>query len=353
MLLVGTVIMLISINPHWRIRSVLSLRPIAIPTASPRPPTPIPSGQPPQFVLLSFDGSLSLEMWAATRQWAREMMTAGRPVHLTYFISGVYFLDPAHAREYQPPGRPAGTSAIGFSDSRASVLQRIAAVNQAVADGHEIASHLNGHWRGGGWSLAQWQQELDQFRHLIFDWTQTNNFTAAENPPHLELTVNSIIGLRTPLLSRNDHLYKLLPAAGYRYDSSGVAETPQTWPTKNTAGTWLIPLAEIPMVNTNSTTIAMDYNFYSRQTDARDTLHRNTPAWQKNYDQVLNSYRQYFQTNYHGNRAPILIGNHFSLWNDGLYWEALKTFATEVCAQPEVRCVTFRELVEYLDSHPQ
>jgi len=56
-----------------------------------------------------------------------------------------------------------------------------------------------------------------------------------------------------------------------------------------------------------------------------------------------------FKHNYFGNRAPLDIGHHFSQWNGGTYWKALKRFAKTVCHQPEVRCVTYTELMNYLE----
>jgi len=96
-------------------------------------------------------------------------------------------------------------------------------------------------------------------------------------------------------------------------------------------------------------TLSMDYNVYLSQTGAKDILKAGTPEWNKNYLQTLGAFTNYFNKNYNGSRAPVVIGNHFSLWNDGLYFEALKTFANNVCGLPEVKCGTFGELVEYLN----
>ncbi len=57
----------------------------------------------------------------------------------------------------------------------------------------------------------------------------------------------------------------------------------------------------------------------------------------------------YFRKEYNGSRAPINIGHHFSMWNDGVYWEALKDFAQEVCGKENVSCTSYAKLVDYLD----
>ena len=61
---------------------------------------------------------------------------------------------------------------------------------------------------------------------------------------------------------------------------------------------------------------------------------------------------KYFAEHYSTNRAPIFIGHHFSQWNDGVYWSVMQDFAREVCGKPEVKCVTFKELANYLNFLP-
>jgi hypothetical protein len=90
----------------------------------------------------------------------------------------------------------------------------------------------------------------------------------------------------------------------------------------------------------------MDYNFYVAQTAAKPD-----PAHSAIYEQqMLDTYLRYFQASYEGNRAPIHIGHHFSTWNGGAYWRALQRFAATVCGMPEVKCVTYRELSDFMDS---
>jgi hypothetical protein len=47
----------------------------------------------------------------------------------------------------------------------------------------------------------------------------------------------------------------------------------------------------------------------------------------------------------------VHIGHHFSKWNGGAYWGAMQTFAKRVCGLPEVKCVTYGELVTYMEAH--
>jgi hypothetical protein len=67
-------------------------------------------------------------------------------------------------------------------------------------------------------------------------------------------------------------------------------------------------------------------------------------------EQTLQTYLAYFKTNYTGNRAPLHIGHHFFGYQHGAYNEALKSFARAVCALPEVRCVTYAKLADFMDT---
>ena len=60
----------------------------------------------------------------------------------------------------------------------------------------------------------------------------------------------------------------------------------------------------------------------------------------------------YFNNNYYGNRAPVHIGHHFSNWMSGAYYETFFEFAKAVCSKPEVKCVTYQELVQYMNETP-
>lgn len=308
------------------------VKPAKLPTAS--------GEKPPQFVVLSFDGSKSLDMWKQTTDFAHQLTAQGKPLHFTYFISGVYFLTSKTKNQYLPPQHATGTSAIGYGASDADITARVAAINQAIADGNEIGSHANGHFDGTHWTKAEWLSELSQFDHLT------------KQAGKLELPNNAYTGFRAPELGRSLIMTDALKELGYRYDGSNVGK-PDQWPSKYPNGLWSIPLAKITFGTTTSPILSMDYNFYMKQSKAKDTAKKGSAEWQLFYDQMMASYRQYFNTNYQGTRAPVIIGHHFSLWNDGVYWDVMKDFATEVCGKPEVHCVTFSELIAWLERQPQ
>jgi hypothetical protein len=153
---------------------------------------------------------------------------------------------------------------------------------------------------------------------------------------------DEIIGDRTPCLQGDfSALYPALVARGFRYEASQVARL-GVWPWRE-RGLWSTPLLEIPFVGHTFDVISMDYNFMANQTGiAPASIERETYL----------SLRRAFFTSYFGNRAPLSIGNHFETWRGWAYDHALARLLVDVCRLPEVRCASFRELVDWLDAQP-
>ena len=303
------------------------------------------SSSTPQFVLLSFDGSKSVDMLNETLAFEHTMASEGKPLHFTYFINAAYFLTKNTASLYQGPGHARGVSAIGFSNTTQDIASRVHAFNTAYAEGNEIGSHSAGHFNGSGWSYDEWKQEFDSFASLMGNVQKNNPSQTIETPTFL----GSIRGFRAPDLGVNKDLYKVLADEQFTYDGSGVAPMGK-WPTKDANGIWHIPLSTVYVGPKKSPSISMDYSLWVLQSGAKNAAATGTPLWNTYFDQVESAYMEYFNTNYNGTRAPIVIGHHFSKWNDGVYWEAMKAFAEQVCGQPHVQCVTFSTLVDYLNT---
>ncbi len=309
--------------------------------------TYIVASNTPQFVVLSFDGSKSLQMLNETLAFEKEMVAINKPLHFTYFINAAYFLTQANAGLYQPPGRhPNGSSNIGFSDSASDISKRVKAFNDAVNSGNEIASHAVGHFNGSNWTAEEWKQEFSSFNTILFN-AQKNNLPEKIEP--WVISSQQIIGFRAPNLGVDPNLYQNLRDFHFLYDSSGVGN-PRNWPKKDSYGIWHIPLGEIRIGLRRSPAAAMDYSLWIHQSRGKNTVTKGSDGWNMDFDEIEKSYMQYFDANYIGSRAPVIIANHFSKWNDGLYWEAMKKFAHNVCGKPLVRCVSFKELVAYLNT---
>jgi peptidoglycan/xylan/chitin deacetylase (PgdA/CDA1 family) len=290
--------------------------------------------RPPQFVILAFDGSYNNAFWEESLKFARD-----NRLKFTYFISGVYFIPNASKSGYiAPHGLGAGKSAIGFGGTVDEINVGYGWLKRAHDEGNEIASHANGHFDGSRWTEADWNSEFDQFDKIIFQGIGVR-------PPALGFGPRDVVGFRAPQLGHSPGLFKTLPNKRYTYDTS-KSTAANYWPEKKD-GTWNFPLAQLRIVGSGKATLSMDYNFY-----IADSRGNPNPAGKETYKkQMIDTYMKYFEANYFGNRAPIHIGHHFSKWNGGAYWEAMQAFAKRVCGQAEVKCVTYKDLVRFMEEN--
>jgi hypothetical protein len=340
--------------------------------------SPLPEVErPPQHVLLAFDGSYDLKMWDDVINFSHEMSHQNKDLRWTIFLSCVYYLwrengsrgtgtswkyhcpdnpkgDPScsfNKSASDSDGRTSGRACLGNGDSADDVLQRLIKTNSARAAGHEIGSHSCCHCDGYPYSEAQWEQEFSQFERFVLNSAKENDIKIPEKYKELlsKLTKKDITGFRAPLLRyQKSQLWPVLKKHGFKYDTSLPDAAPmQRWPDK-IDGIWEFPLAMLPIAGTSKATLSMDYNFYHYDSGASDDA-KNSNKYE---DRMFDSYMNYFNTNYYGNRAPINIGHHFSKWNNSAYWNALKRFASTVCGMPEVKCSTYNKLVEFMETVP-
>jgi hypothetical protein len=289
--------------------------------------------RPPQFVILAFDGSLNNAFWEESRAFARDTN-----LKFTYFISGTYFIPNAKKSLYVAPhGLGPGKSAIGFGGETSAIAMRFKHLQAAADEGNEIGSHANGHFDGSSWTEADWISEFDQFDKIIFQGVGGTS-------PNLRFGPKDSIGFRAPQLGHSKGLFRMLAKHDYVYDTSKTS-APTSWPTfDNEMKFWNFPLAELRIVGSDKKTLSMDFNFYVAHSRGEPD-----PANKSKYEkQTLDTYAKYFENNYFGNRAPLHIGHHFSKWNGGAYWDAMKAFAKRVCGLPEVKCVTYKDLVSFV-----
>ena len=299
--------------------------------------------RPPQFVIMSFDGSKSVNYWKETRDFAKE-----EGLKFTYFISGVMFLSNKDKREYKSPRHPVGGSTIGFGGTAAEIRERLEQVILAIKEGHEIGSHANGHFQGGHkWSYKEWLSEFQKFNSLI-----KRSFQRYEGNAKQAKFVNGYIdtylkGFRAPFLAHNSAMLKVMKKMGFTYDASKLNHK-NYWPEK-IGGLWNFPIVKLRLAHSKKPTLSMDYDHFKAHSKAK-----NISYYSKKFeDDVVETYMQYFRSNYHGLRAPLNIGHHFSQWNKGVYWGALKRFAKLVCHMPEVKCTTYSKLVKFLEQTPK
>jgi hypothetical protein len=324
--------------------------------AHPRSGFPLPDGfvprrlqpgqRPPQFVVVSFDGV----GWH--QEWQHWMAVARRvPFRFTGFLSGTYLLSDATRDRYHPPYYPPGTSEIGWR-TPSDVRVEIADLNRAVAAGMEIGTHFNGHFcasaglpsGGNTWSTRDWDVELDQFFHLLRDYRSDNSL-----PPSVRLDVSraDITGERTPCLEgRPAALYPALAAHGFAYDSS-ITLSSLSWPTRDRrSGLWQLGMTTFPLHGTDHAVTTMDYNYFFTQRGGVDGTLAQSRADER---QVEATYDDLYRRSWQGNRAPVILGNHFNDWNHHAYVDALTSFVLHTCGRPQTECVPFRDLVAWLE----
>jgi hypothetical protein len=301
----------------------------------------------PQFVLISFDGAKSVDIWKDLRMFKEEMKSSDKFMNFTYFMNTAYLLTEETKNLYKGPRHERGISDIGFSEDMDNVSIRINEMNRAISDGDEIAIHTTGHLSGLGWSKDEWNSELDSFHDILFS---LENIYEKSYIPKLNLIREDVSGFRAPYLDTSPGLFEALHDRHLSYDSSEIGYK-DAWPKKDDHGMWRIPLGIINLGKEKKKVLAMDYNIYVHHSQVPSMITKGGEDWQAAYDETLSAFLEYFNRNYTGKRAPVLIGYHFESWNDGVYWEVLKAFASEVCGKPEVRCGTFKELVKYLEEY--
>jgi hypothetical protein len=312
----------------------------------PAPPEPLEPGEtPPQFVVFSWDGAGEL----GTGLFPRFLELArAHGAHMTFFLSGLYLLPEEKKRLYDPPNNPVGASDIGYlTDGHLKATLKY--VRQAWLDGHEIGTHFNGHFCVGpgsvaDWSPDQWRSEIEQARAFVKSW---RTHTGWHDHPPLPFDYDKeLVGGRTPCLLGQRSLLPVVRELGWRYDASSPGGL-QCWPRKRD-GVWDLPLQSIPFPGHRFEVLSMDYNMLANQSkNSTRAPSYNYPYWRA---QATQAYVAGFQRAYETNRAPLFIGNHFEEWNGGIYMDAAEEALRQIAGWEEVRLVSFRQFVDWLDA---
>ncbi|MCX4489742.1 hypothetical protein OG890_38305 [Streptomyces anulatus] len=304
-----------------------------------------PGEKPPQFVVFSWDGAGedSQKLFSHFRGVAKKYNAK-----MTYFLSGVYLLPEEKKDLYSPPQHAPGRSDIGFNDTE-GIRDTLNEVRAAWLEGNEIGTHFNGHFCGadggvGTWSVDEWKSEISQAKAFVKSWKTNTPELKGEAPLPFDYD-KELVGARTPCLEGQKNMVAAARTMGFRYDSSGVGN--QVWPKKK-GGVWDIPLQLVPMPGRAFETLSMDYNFMVNQSG---TATQGDPSQHEYWgNQMRDGLLQAFDRSYNGNRAPLIIGNHFESWNGGTYMRAIEETIAKVCTKEGVRCVSFRQLADWLDA---
>ncbi|ARP70033.1 hypothetical protein LK07_09825 [Streptomyces pluripotens] len=308
-------------------------------------PVPLKAGEkPPQFVVFSWDGALegSDHLFSHYREMAEQYNA-----HMTFFLTGIYLLPKSKKSQYHGPQHSPGDAAIDYATDE-HIRATLGELRKAYNDGNEIGTHFNGHFcgpKGGGdWSVKEWKSEIDQFYDFVEHW-KTN--TGYKDIPALPFDFRKeVIGGRAPCLEGQPNLLKAIKNYGWRYDASSPGDF-QIWPRKK-SGIWDFPLEMLPYENGKFQGLSMDFNFLYNQSDGE--THGDPSKYAEWEQTTVNSYMAGFNRVYYGSRAPLFIGNHFEDWNGGIYMKAIDQIIKNVCTKKGVKCVSFRELTNWLDA---
>jgi hypothetical protein len=296
----------------------------------------------PQFIIFSFDGAGSHEKW-------HQFMDAAEPTDSRFvgFLTGIYLLTTEHKDAYTGPGHASGKASIGFGGTAEEVITEVEDLNEAYSRGHEIGTHYNGHFcddnppGGNQWNTADWNDELDQFFGFMRNWQKINNLSDA---PDLEVPTDAIKGGRTPCLTGT--LDDLVPAwknHGMTYDSSFSQGSGIVWPTKQ-QGIWEFQMPYVYSPGFGDMVLAMDYNFWVKFNGGAEQPETAPELRSK----VRQTYDYMFDQAYNGNRAPIIIANHFNIWNGDSFNPPALAFMKDRCGQKNVYCTTYQDVIAWM-----
>jgi hypothetical protein len=303
-----------------------------------------PGAKPPQFVLFSFDGVGVSKNWTLFLDTAREA-----DARFTALMTGLYFLTDANKKEYSGPGYKPGESSLAFGGTEEEVIEQVEYLNKTWFDGHEMGTHYVGHFCAGtknpgrDWTTAEWNHELDQFFRLMNDWKSLNNI---DDAPDLAFGSDAVKGGRTPCLEGGmGQLFPALGAHDMTWDSSKAARRPGIyWPTK-VGSIWEFPIPYTWSPPLNHRQTALDYNYWYTFNQATDSP-SSAPKIRKI---VKESYDYMYKRAYQGNRAPIVIANHFNDWSGNAFNPATADFMKEVCTKPETICATYQDVIAWIE----
>ncbi|WP_244178746.1 hypothetical protein [Streptomyces rubellomurinus] len=302
-----------------------------------------PGEKPPQFVVFSWDGALEGDdhLFSRFRKLGVE-----NNAQMTFFLSGLYTLPKSKASLYHPPQHKVGDAAIDYATD-AHIKDTLEQLRLAWQDGNEIGTHFNGHFcnakGGGNWSTEEWKSELDQAVSFVTNWKTNTGFK--DLPPLPFDYTKELVGGRAPCLEGQKALLPAEKATGFRYDASSPGEF-QVWPARK-EGMWNFPLQLLPFPGRETQGLSMDFNFLAGQSGSSVKGDpKKYAAWEK---EARDSYLAGFERVYNGSRAPLFIGNHFEDWNGGIYMQAVEDVMKSVCRRDGVRCVSFRQVADWLD----
>ncbi len=282
------------------------------------------------------------EMWSEA-QWKTEIDEFHKHVESSLFVP---VLD-AQGKPLFPVWKPATTTArkIGAACTAAGDCESASCAMVTPTQGFctklcsSTAECGNGTICGGSCLPRPAFPVMDANGGVLFDAAGKPNLANPLLKPY------KVIGFRAPQLGHNVALFKTLEARSYRYDTSQILPPGPPVRTKH-AGQVFARLYQFALMkHEGGRTVPMDYNYHVNNATG---------------DRMLADYKTALVRSYNDlRRVPWNIGHHFSLWQGGAYWRAMKDafrYAAQGCPEggvkkcEKVEFVTFEQLANKLDN---
>jgi len=274
-------------------------------------------------VVASFDGCKETDKWRDILDFAKQ-----NNVRFTFFVSGVYFLSDKNRNAYIYPADPSkrGISSIGFGGASSDVVKRTQLVLEALKDGHDVESHLNGHFNAKSWNGTAWREEFSQFNAIT-------NFLPRPTAH-----------VRFPLLAMNDNVFPVMAEFGIRSITSVVENDFKDFSRVTVAfkgRPFTLLEFPIPVEKENaSRLLMMDYNFYYYDEKHKVEARKAGEEMEKLY---LEEAERCFREN-----RPLFLSHHFAGWNHDVYWAAMKKVILTLKKKYPSQFLTVSELCDKL-----
>lgn len=276
-------------------------------------------------VLISFDGSNSLTMWQDSLDFAKT-----NNVKFTYYVSAPYFVDKDEviAKNYWAIEKY-GNPIVEFRkpEKAWAINKRFGYLDRAIVEGHEISSHLVGHYNGQKWTAEEWKKELIFFDNVFYNY--------------------NIVGIRAPELGVNQSYFEAVGrTARIKYDSSLVLG--KDTDKYNQGNIKEIPIHQIRVIyyptlfdeKDEYRTLPFDYNFDILFDSRKDKLSDK---------QIEDIFFTSLIWDYRYGTEPMMICLHFEQMKHGAYYKAMKRFVEWAAKQDsKPKYLTYKEYADNL-----
>jgi len=309
----------------------------------------------------------------------------GPQPHYTFYVN-TYYLDPLW--------QDLAGSIEQYKEDTIYVKQ---AWREAVECGHEIGVHTHSHPHGRGFSIAQWEEEIERsIQILTAPWNPEETPECPECEAGIGVARTDLVGFRAPFLEYDDNGMTAARLKGFQYDSSieemwrpGKGEEkdgegfrkpyrlddglPDNEPPIGShPGLWEIPVYDFLVPpDDECARYGLEPGMRERLKNVKDYFlpeyggitGMDWNLWNEFYltpDEFLAILKYTFDRHYETDRCPLTVGLHSALYTVTPNMEpdlaalirkrraAVEAFIDYVLFKPDVRIVSHRELLDQM-----